>query len=128
MLGLYFGSVVSVITTVLVLAVLAFIVVSVVLGEEKTKWGRRILLLVLAGTALSALSATRDAFMMENALIAPESLQSLVCAVAGGIIYLIGIVSVFIRNQKFRRAGFLIISALLIVQVLTVEITRIALM
>jgi uncharacterized membrane protein len=128
MLHLFFGSVMSVITTVFVLALLAFAVIAFKKRGDIGRWGRLILIFILAGTAVSAFSATRDAYMMENALFAPDGLQSLVCSVAGGLIFLTGIVSLFVKNQKFRKAAFQLISVFFIVQVLTVEVSRIILL
>jgi hypothetical protein len=127
MLGLYFGNVVAILTTVFVLALMALVVLSVTQHSQISKWGRRILVFVLVGTAISGLSATRDAYMMENAMFTVSSLQSIMCAIAGGLIFLTGIVSIFIRNQKFRKTGFFLISAFFMMQVLMIEISRVAL-
>lgn len=128
MFDLFFGSVMSVITTVFVLALLAFAVVAFVRRGDIGKWGRLILIFILAGTAVSAFSATRDAYMTEKALFAPVSFQSLVCSAAGGLIFLTGIVSLFVKSQKFRKAAFQLISVSFIIQVLTVEISRASLL
>ena len=127
MFGLYFGSVVSVLTTVFVLALMALLVLSVTQRGQIQKWGRRILVFVLVGTAISGLSATRDAYMMSGAVFSVSSLQSTVCSIAGGLIFLTGIVSLFVRKQAFRRVGFFLISGFFLVQVLTVEASRIVL-
>jgi hypothetical protein len=65
--------------------------------------------------------------MTDNALFTPASVQSIVCSLAGGLIFLTGLVSIFVRNQKFRKAGFCLISALFLIQVVTIEASRIAL-
>ncbi|NMC57103.1 MAG: hypothetical protein GYA50_07785 [Eubacteriaceae bacterium] len=126
MINMFFGNIFSLLTTILVLGLLAFIALSLVRRNEIKKWGRLILILILAGTAVSALSATRDAFMTANALFSLNSLQSMACSIAGAIIFLTGIIAVFVKNQKFRKTSFSIISVLFIVQVLTIEISRIA--
>jgi hypothetical protein len=128
MLGLYFGNVIAILTTVFVLALIALTVLSVTQHGKISKWGRRILVFVLVGTAISALSATRDAYIMENALFTVSSLQSTVCSIAGGLIFLAGIVSIFVRNQTFRKTSFFVISAFFLVQVLTIEISRVAML
>ncbi len=128
MVGLFFGDVVSTITTVLVLGLVAFLVWTVVRGRHVEAWGRRILLAIVVGTALSGLSATRDAFMMDNALFVLTSAQSLICAIAGGIIYLLGLTALVVRRKGWRRAVFHIVAALLVVQIITIEGTRIAML
>lgn len=126
MIRLFFGDVLSGITTVLILGLLGFLAVSVARGKHVTRWGWRIVVAVAVGTALSALSATRDAFMTENVLFEPGGLQSVLCAVAGGLIYALGIAALFIRKQGYRRVAFCLIAALLLVQMVAVEGSRLA--
>lgn len=128
MAGLFFGDAVSTITTVLVLGLVAFLAWTVVRGRHVEAWGRRILLATLVGTALSGLSATRDAFMMDNALFALTGAQSLICSIAGGIIYLLGLTALVVRRQGWRKAVFHVVAALLVVQIITIEGTRIAML
>ena len=128
MIDLYFRDAVTIITIGLVLAMLAFIVISITHGTKVTKWGRLIALFVVAGIAISALSATRDAYATQGALFAMDSMQSLVCSIAGGAIVLAAIVSIFLKRQGAKRVCFHIISALFVVQVLAVEISRVALL
>jgi hypothetical protein len=99
MITLYFKDMISILTTIFVLAVLTLITVSMIRRKSIEKWGRLILIIVLAGTAISGLSATRDAYMMQNALFSAGSFQSILCAAVGGLISLIGIISIFIRRQ-----------------------------
>jgi hypothetical protein len=110
MFNLYFGSGISILTTVFILALLAFIAVSILQRHKISRWGRLILIFILAGTAVSAFSATRDAFMLENALFAPMSIQSLICSIAGGLIFLTGLVCIFVKRASFRIFSFHLIS------------------
>ncbi len=124
MKALYFENVISVLTIVLVLGMLAFSVLAIKNGTKVKKWGRWIALFIGVGIAISALSATRDAYMMPNAVFAPMGWQSMVCMIAGGAIALTGFVSIFLKNQNARRHCFTIVSALFLVQVLAIEISR----
>ena len=126
MFNLYFGNLFSILTTALVVIMLVFITISFSTRKRILHWGWRILLFILIGTAISGLSAMRDAYMSETALFAPESMQSLVCSVAGCLIFLIGFVVIFVRKQEFRKTCYFIIAVLFIIQVITVEISRIA--
>jgi hypothetical protein len=128
MFNLFFGDLFSILTTVLVLSVLVYAIATVMNREKIQHWGRRVLIFILLGTAISGLSATRDAYMTDIALFAPEGLQSSICSVAGGLIFLTGIVLLFVRKQDFRRKGFYIISALFVIQVITIEASRIAML
>ena len=129
MIDLYFRDVVSVITITLVLAMLTFIVLSVTQqGAKIQRWGRLVALFIVVGMAVSALSATRDAYAAPGAVFAMDSMQSLMCSVAGGAIVLIGLVSLFLKKQAARKVCFHIISGLFVAQVLVVEISRAAML
>lgn len=124
MLGLYFGDVISVVTILLVVGLAVMAVLALKNGAKVTKWGRLIALFIVLGTAISALSATRDAYATQQAVFAMTSTQSTICSIAGGAIYLTGIVCIFLKKQEARRIGFIMITALFAVQVLTVEVSR----
>ncbi len=126
MLGLYFGDVVSVVTILLVVGLAVMAVLALKNGGKITKWGRLIALFIVVGTAISALSATRDAYATQQAVFAMDGLQSAICSIAGGAIYLTGLVCIFLKKQAARRIGFTVIAALFAVQVLTVEVSRVA--
>lgn len=126
MIELYFGNTVSMLTSALVLAMLALIVYALSRRGRIEKWGRLILLFVLAGTAVSALAATRDAYATPSALFAMESAQSFVCSAAGGAIYLAALVSIFLKKHGIRKYCFYAISLLFIAQVAVIEASRIA--
>lgn len=127
MFNMFFGNIFALLTTVLVLILLAFISQALVRRDKIKKWGRLILIIILAGTAVSGLCATRDAYMTESALFSINSMQSVVCSIAGGLIFLAGIIAIFIKNQKFRKITFSLISILFLIQVITIEASRIIL-
>jgi hypothetical protein len=123
---LYFRDAVSVLTLVLILGMIVMAVLALKNGTKVTKWGRLIALFIVVGTAVSALSATRDAYATSQAVFAMDSLQSTVCSIAGGAIFLAGIVSIFLKKQPARRVCFTVAAALFAIQVLTVEASRLA--
>lgn len=128
MFNLFFGDLFSTLTTALVLIMLTFVTISFIKRKRIQHWGWLILMFILIGTAISGLSAIRDVYMTETALFAPEGIQSMVCSVAGGLIFLTGFVALFVRKQKFRKTGYFIIAVLFIVQVITIEASRIAML
>jgi len=127
MFNLFFGDLFSAITTVFVLGMFIFIVVTLMQHHKIEKWGKLILIFILVGTAVSGLSAMRDAYMTDNALFSASSTQSTVCSLLGGLIFLTGLINIFVRNQKFRKLGFHLISIFFIIQVFTIEATRVVL-
>jgi hypothetical protein len=126
MFALYFGNPAAAATTILLLLILFIVLAAARKRASIQKWGRLTALIVLIGTAVSALSATRDGYAVAGALFPMNGAQSLICMVAGFAIFLTGIICLFIRKQGFRRAGFFIEAFLMAAQVVTVEGSRIA--
>ena len=127
MLYLFFGDVFSTLTTAAILGMVTLIAIAMMKRNQIQKWGRLILLFVVVGTAISGLSAMRDAYMTTQAVFSVSSLQSTICSLAGGLIFLTALLALFIRKQAFRRFGFQLISILFLVQVLVIEVSRISL-
>jgi hypothetical protein len=125
MLALYFGNIPAVLTTLFLLAILLIVLLAVQRRVGIAKWGRLTALIILIGTAVSALSAVRDGYGAQQALFPMDGAQSLICSIAGGAIYLTGIACLFLRRQSVRRAGFFIAASLMAVQVAVVEASRI---
>jgi hypothetical protein len=88
-------------------------------------WGRSILLFIVFGILVSAISAMRDGYASPQALFSMNSVQALLCSIAGIAILLIGVLTIFIKNQNNRRICFLLISLLFILQVVVIEGSRI---
>ncbi len=128
MLNLYFGNVYAVLALVLVLGLSVFAVFTIKSRNSIVKWEGRIWLFLLLGTALSALSAIRDGFAASNALFVMNSLQAILCSLAGGIIFLAAVVSIFLNRPAFRKCLFGTMSVLFLMQVLVIETSRIALL
>lgn len=124
MINLLFGSLFSILTTVFVAGMLVFIALAHRYRSRIQKWGWLIGLFILIGTAISAFSAMRDGYATTEAVFAMNSMQSSLCSIAGGAIFLTGLVSIFLKNQLHKQRCFYIISGLFIIQVLVIEISR----
>ncbi len=125
MFQLFFGNLFAALTTFLVLSILVFSFYVHKNSARVTKWGRCIFLFLLAGTAVSAFSAIRDNFMAPGAVFAFTDMQALVCSAAGVLIFLASIASLFFKKQTAKKSVFTFMSILFMMQVLTVEISRI---
>jgi hypothetical protein len=125
MLALFFSNPISGVTTFVLAAILAFAVIAFARRASVQKWGRLLLLLILIGTAASATSAARDGYAMAGALFPMDGAITLLCGVAGGLIYLTGLVCLFWRRQGARRAGFFLAAGLMAVQIAAVEGSRV---
>jgi len=124
MFNLYFKDVYSVLTLVFLAGMIIYIVLAIKNRNRIEKWGKKIALFIGIGMAISFLSAMRDAFASPGAVFAMNSMQSLVCSIAGGLIFLTGIVSIFLKNQMHKKYCYFTVSVLFAVQVLVVEISR----
>ena len=124
---MYFGSLFAVLTTVLVAAMIVLIVLAVRRRDRIPKWGRLIALFVVLGTVVSAFSATRDNFGFEGALFAMDGAPALLFSVIGGAVYVAAFVSIFMKNQNYKRRCFYVMAALFLANVAAVEACRIAL-
>lgn len=127
MAELFFGDTRKGITSCLALMLLLYLWGTVAYGRKVQAWGRRLVPAVVVGTALSALSATRDGFMAQGALFAPDGFVSLACAIAGVVAYLLAIAALVVRKQGFRKTAFVLTAALLSAQIALVEGARILL-
>ena len=125
MIEFFFNDIFATMTTVLVVALLA---ASYKLHTMPNfhRWGLAILVFILLGTFVSMTAAMRDAYATENAMFAMTSVQSNLCSIAGMLIFLSGVVAVFLRRQ--RKMIFTIISVLFLFQVLVIEGSRILMM
>ena len=119
-----FGGLFSLLTLIFVLGLVVMMIVAIRKRNHITQWGRLIGLFILVGTAISAFAAMRDAYATADALFGMSSMQSNICSIAGGMIFLTGLVSIFLKKQMARRACFFLISALFSLQVLTIEVSR----
>lgn len=128
MFDLFFNDVYSLLTAVFVVGMVIFIVLTIRSHSSISKWGRLVALFILVGTAISALSAMRDGYATDNAVFLMSGLQSMICSIAGGLIFFTGLICLFIKKQAFRKTGFYIISMLFSIQVLTIEVSRVVLM
>ena len=127
MAELFFGDILKGITSGLAVLLLLYLWGTLLYGRRVQAWGRRLVPAVVVGTALSALSATRDGFMAQGALFAPDGFVSLACVIAGVAAYLLAIAALVVRKQGFRKTAFVLTAALLSAQIALVEGARILL-
>lgn len=121
---LYFKDLFSIVTLGLVLGMTVLMMFIILNRKKITKWGRLTALFIISGIAVSAVSAMRDQFAAPQAVFALTSFQATICSVAGGLIILIGLVSIFFKNQNIKKSMLMTLFALFLIQVFTVEISR----
>ena len=125
---LFFGDIFSILTTIAVVGLLSFATARITRAFTKLSWGKALALFIALGLGVSFMSAMRDGYASEEAIFSMTSMQSNVCSITGGLVMLAGLLSLIIKNEAFRKAAFLATTALFVVQVLVIEISRMAIL
>ena len=133
-MNLYFGDFVVTISTVLVLVVWTFIVFNLVRHKKIEFWGRRIAVLALIGLIVCCFVAMRDEYHLSvqasfdesvtAGLFSVTGIQSILCCIGGAIIFLSSFSVIFVKNQKYRKAIFFVLSCIIIFKTLLIEVSR----
>lgn len=137
MIKLYFGNAVTTATTLMILALLGFIVYSAANRAAISAWGLRSLILLVFGLAVCCFAAARDGLdkTIQHAVdgsCAPGvfpllSIPTLV-GCAGALLILVAAVATPIaKSQRAREVWFYIMSGGAVVKIVTMEIARIVL-
>lgn len=132
---LYFGSVVTSVTTLLLIGMFGYIGYSFIHRNEITLWGRRIAVLLAVGLVICIFAASRDNYHMsvQNAIdgstevgvFSIHSIQSTAnCIIALGIV-ICGILSIFMKSQDARQVLFFILSLCICMKIGIIEFSRI---
>lgn len=134
-MDLYFGNLLSAISTLLVVGVFIYIGLTISNQQKIEKWGGKVAFLALWGLIICCFVAIRDSYHLSvqasmNSSIAEgvftlESIQSTLCCIGGAIIAFCTLSSIIIRKQKYRRFMFIVLSAVMLVKTIIIEISRI---
>lgn len=132
MVNLFFGDLWSILSSITLLIILIFTTLSIISNRKIELWGRRTLVLTIIGLALCCFAVMRDDYVTAlqggEGFFALDSLQVNLSYAGGAINLIAGISSVFVKNQKYRRIMFFVLSASIIFKILIIEISRIALL
>lgn len=132
---LYFGNALTILTTILTVGLIVYLVSTVLRHESIQLWGRQTLLTFFWGLLICCLAATRDGYVgsvqylidgtMQPGVIGVYSVPGIIAMACGGLIFLAGLLTLFIHRQNIREVLYYVMSGSVIVKILTVEITRI---
>ena len=129
MLTLFFGDSLAIVSTVFLLAVLGIIAYTAAKHRKIEKWGRRTFVLAVVGLILCCLVATRDGLVdtMQGGtgLFSLMSVQISLASVGGLVIAYSALSSIFIRNQKYRKVMFFVLSGAILFKAVLIEASRI---
>ena len=129
MFSLFFGNPLSIASTAFLLVVLAMIIYTGVRHKKIEKWGRRTLALAFIGLILCCLVAMRDGYVDAlqggTGLFSLASVQISLAYIGGIAIAFSSLSSIFIRNQKYRKVMFFVLSGAIIFKAVIIEVSRI---
>ena len=127
MLNLYFGNVPNILSTILFLVFIIYFIKTIKKPDGEKKWKKAVIMTVLMGTAMSALSGIKDSFADKMAVSFEQmNLPLAILCVLGGTAWLIGVVTIFCKKEKINRGLFYILSFIIIIKTIIVEALRIA--
>lgn len=125
MIKLYFGSIFSVISTLLLAAFVVFFCIVTSRRAEITHWGILTLCMFFLGLFMSMMSGMKDGMGSPTSVIPVKHWVMTVLCVLGGLAFLSGLAALIIRKQAFWQLSFYLLSAIIIVKVLVTEAYRI---
>lgn len=133
-MNIYFGDFVTTISTLMVCLATGYIIYTAIKHKETEHWGRRIAFLALFGLLICCFVATRDNYHLSvqgaidgtvsAGVFALNSIQSKLCCIGGAVISITCISSIFIKNEKYRKIMFFVLSTVVILKTLIIEISR----
>lgn len=135
MINLFLGYLSSILSTVLLVIILTFIIHSIIKSKQIVSWKYRLIFLTLSGLLLCIFVATRDNYDISvkgmidgtgtKGLFSIDSLQSNIACLGGAIIAFSSLSGIFVRNEKYRKIMFFILSFTIIFKASLIEISRV---
>lgn len=118
----------SMVSALLVAAVVFFIVATFSRKETMKHWNIRTAILFLMGLLLCFSAVFRDGYieslMGRNGMFALDSFPILLASLIGGLILFLAVVALFCKKQTRHRSIFFIMSSLIMVKIVTIELSR----
>lgn len=135
MVNLFLGDLSSILSTALLIIILAFIIYSIINSSKITNWRFRIIFLAITGLLLCIFAATRDNYVLSvqgmidgtgtSGIFSTDSFQSNIACLGGAIIAFLSLSGIFVRNEKYRKIMFFILSSAIIFKACLIEISKI---
>ncbi len=132
---LYFGGAVTTATTLMLLALLGFVVWTVRDHAAITHWGRRSAVLLVAGLVVCCFAAARDGLdktiqcaidgSCAPGLFPLVSVPVLIGCVGAALIVLAAVATPIAKTQHMREIWFYLMSGGVVLKIVTMELARI---
>ena len=132
---LYFGNMVTTVTTIMVIALVGFIGYSVWNRNTISFWGRRNLFLLMYGLVICCFAAARDGLdktiqytidgSCNPGIFSLVSIPNIIGCVGAAIIIIAAIATPIAKSQHMREIWFYVMSGGVVLKVVVMEIARI---
>lgn len=132
---LYFGNMVTAVTTIMILVLLGFIGESIANRTNINYWGRRSLFLLVYGLVICCFAAARDGLdktiqntidgSCELGVFPLISIPNLIGCIGAAIIIIAAIATPIAKSQHMRQIWFYVMSGGVMLKILIMEAARI---
>ena len=132
---LYFGNGVTTATTLMIIALLGFIVYSIFNHSYIQYWGRRSAILLVFGLVVCCFAAARDGLdktiqntidgSCEPGLFSLISIPTIIGCIGALFIIISAIATPIAKTQNMREIWFYVMSSGVVLKIVTMEISRI---
>ena len=132
---LYFGNIVTTVTTLMILSLVGFVGYSISSRSNINFWGRRSLFVLIYGLVICCFAATRDGLdkTIQNAIdgscnpgiFSLVSVPNVIGCVGAMIIIIAAIATPLAKSQHMREIWFYVMSGGVMLKVAVMEISRI---
>ena len=134
---LYFGNMITTITTLMILALIGFIGYSVWNRDHINFWGRRNLFLLVYGLVICCFAAARDGLdktiqaavdgSCAPGIFSLVSVPTIVGCIGAAMIIIAAIATPIARSQQMREIWFYFMSGGIVLKIVVMEVSRIML-
>ena len=131
---LYFGNIVTIVTTLLIFALIGFVGYSVYYHESINYWGRRSVFLLVYGLVVCCFTVARDGLDQTiqytiDGSYAPGifsliSVPTIAGCIGAAIIIIAAIATPLAKSQQMREVWFYVMSGAIAFKIVTVELMR----
>ncbi|MDD8048458.1 MAG: hypothetical protein PHH04_02525 [Thomasclavelia sp.] len=132
---MYFENFVTSATSVMLIGMIGFIIYTIVNRNNIDYWGRRVLFVAAFGLLICCFGAARDGldktiqFSIDGScnpgIFSLTSIPIIIASIAGGVIFVTGIATLFLKTQDVRQILFYIMSSAILIKIVVIEIGRI---
>ena len=131
---LYFGNIVTIVTTLLIFALIGFVGYSVYYHESINYWGRRSVFLLVYGLVVCCFAVARDGldqtiqYTIDGScapgIFSLVSVPTIAGCIGAAIIIIAAIATPLAKSQQMREVWFYVMSGAIVFKIVTVELMR----